>query len=473
MVRLLAITFFISLLSVNAQAAEAAFDINQMVRLHTLGKSKEVYQYGRQYLGTKEGDPSFDYYYGMAAIDIGKASEGVFALERVLIYKPDFHAARLEVARGYFLLEEFERARQEFDTILKQNPPQSVRITVNRYLEAIQQQAGRYQTTQHGGIGLAYGLDSNVNSAPSSISVADFFGTGGDTAVQSSVQASLDEDYALQDDQYTKINGFYDIDVPLTARWKVAAGARVDMRQYADLDIYDSLTLEVLGKVKYLLGKQRYGLGVQYQTFDLDGNAYRDSTGLNAEWRYELKTTTFVGANLQYSMLDYPDQAVRNSNITTIGADITHSIRLWVPQMLFASVYTGSEAPKSSSDNDEDGITDTSSTVDRDFWGMSVGSQLNLSSRWALTVAYSRQNSEYANYLCVNGLAATGGCSDPSVSTTTRDDTYQRFATDVAWRMDKHWLFNGSYSLTDNTSNSALSDYDRDELVLSASYQFN
>ena len=35
-----------------------------------------------------EGDGNFDYIYGVAAIDTGHASEGVFALERVLIQFP-------------------------------------------------------------------------------------------------------------------------------------------------------------------------------------------------------------------------------------------------------------------------------------------------------------------------------------------------------------------------------------------------
>jgi len=60
------------------------------------------------------GEPLYDYYFGIAAVDSGRASLGVLALERVLLTNPENDLARLELARGYFVLEDYERAKEEF-----------------------------------------------------------------------------------------------------------------------------------------------------------------------------------------------------------------------------------------------------------------------------------------------------------------------------------------------------------------------
>ena len=62
-----------------------------------------------------EGTTDFDYYYGLAAIDAGELSKEIFALQRVLYRYPDFVAAELELARGYYLLGQNNLARDHFD----------------------------------------------------------------------------------------------------------------------------------------------------------------------------------------------------------------------------------------------------------------------------------------------------------------------------------------------------------------------
>ena len=79
-------------------------------QLFDSGDSQAAYDYALSEISKYEGDPTFDYYYGAAAIDIGEANEGVYALERVLVSQPNNHAARLELARGYFILQEYTRS---------------------------------------------------------------------------------------------------------------------------------------------------------------------------------------------------------------------------------------------------------------------------------------------------------------------------------------------------------------------------
>jgi tetratricopeptide (TPR) repeat protein len=161
MVRLMLLLLLICCTSVYA-----SLDIGLLKSLLDSGQTEKAYDYATKEVLNHEGDPEFDYYYGIAAIDSGHASEGVFALERVQSLDPNNHAARLELARGYFVLEEYSRARQKFETVLSVDPPQDVVDKVNIYLDAISSQEGRYKTTQVAFVEFGLGSDSNANSGP-------------------------------------------------------------------------------------------------------------------------------------------------------------------------------------------------------------------------------------------------------------------------------------------------------------------
>ena len=96
----------------NAYAAPAD-DVRGLLEA---GKYSEAYQLGRQH-GDALGQPAFDFYYGIAALDGGAPGEGVLALERFLIAAPDNRSARFHLARGYYILGEDQRARAEFNDI--------------------------------------------------------------------------------------------------------------------------------------------------------------------------------------------------------------------------------------------------------------------------------------------------------------------------------------------------------------------
>src|SRR5690242_14276286 len=46
----------------------------------------------------RAGDPDYDYLLGVAALDLGRNTEAVFALERVLAVRPDNAPARAQIA---------------------------------------------------------------------------------------------------------------------------------------------------------------------------------------------------------------------------------------------------------------------------------------------------------------------------------------------------------------------------------------
>src|SRR3989338_1899886 len=128
---ILAVTANMLLFNSAAWAASA----NEVRSLLEQNKPQDAYRLGR---ASPEmlGDPAFDFFYGIAAIDAGHAGEGVLALERYILSYPDNRDARFQLARGYFILGEDQRARDEFETLLPGSAGEQ-KVAVERYLDAI------------------------------------------------------------------------------------------------------------------------------------------------------------------------------------------------------------------------------------------------------------------------------------------------------------------------------------------------
>src|SRR3954470_19677192 len=139
-------SFIAAALALGLPLAAAAAPADEIKALSEQGKAAEAYALGKKY-PEELGNPAFDFFYGVAAIDAGHAGEGVLALERYIANFPDNQAARLELARGYYVLGDDARAREEFDTVLKTNPPVTVQANVQRFMDAIRARESRYQTT--------------------------------------------------------------------------------------------------------------------------------------------------------------------------------------------------------------------------------------------------------------------------------------------------------------------------------------
>ena len=108
------------------------------------GEAKQAYELLIEKESLWSGRDDYDYLLGVAALDSGEASESVFTLQRLVMRKPGFSGARLELARAYFELGENESARREFEKILTEDPPPNVVEASNEYLKAIDVRARQY-----------------------------------------------------------------------------------------------------------------------------------------------------------------------------------------------------------------------------------------------------------------------------------------------------------------------------------------
>lgn len=247
-------------------------------------KRQAAYDYARQHLDAMEGDPYFDYIYGVSAIDSGHASQGVFALERVLMNFPEDHVARLELARGYFILEEYPRARQEFEQVLEASPPPGVVKTTENFLDQIRLKEARYKTTSNGYVEITLGSDSNVNS-----------GVDEDNLTL----ITLSGDSLGQDDTFSSLAASYQVTHPFAAGWMLNASLTASLRKNADLSQFDTNTTTLQAGVTRLYKDSRFKTSLLFQDYDLDSNNYRSLSGLNFEWFNALTQKSSMTTTLQ------------------------------------------------------------------------------------------------------------------------------------------------------------------------------
>ena len=425
--------------SAEPEAAPEPFDINRLTSLFDKYKRQEAYLYASKYLAAQEGDPYFDYYYGVSAIDSGYASQGVFALERVLLVFPEDPVARLELARGYFVLKEYERSRQEFEDVLETGPPDSVKRTAYLYLDRIRKQEARYRTTLSGFVEVGAGYDTNVNSAPND----DIAGSGFNLTASSLEQA----------DSFYNLAGQLKVEHPFAPGWKINAAATAIAKKNQDLDTFDTLTGVLQTGVSLTTKASEYSLDLVGQEFQLDGNSYRQMTGTNLGWSYDISELTNFTTTLQYAKLDYDVFSFLNSQLYTLNMGYSHQFSVPSSPVLFAAIKLGTEDAKN---DDAAALAD----VERNIYSLRFGAAFSLSSSFVLQTGAGIQQSQYEG---VNPLLANN---------EKREDDFINADLNLLWLLNHDWRIDTRISYVKNSSNISIREYDRLLSSINLNYNF-
>ena len=427
----------LTLLSMSSSVlAKTDFDLNQMKDMFNKYQRQQAYNYASQYLSELEGDPYFDYYYGVSAIDAGFASQGVFALERVLMQFPQDHVARLELARGYFILEEFARSRQEFEAVLKTNPPDGVKRTAYLYLDRIRLEEARYKTTISGFVELGAGYDSNVNSAP------------GDT-----FNGLLTPESTSQEDGFYNLSGSAQLAYPFAPGWKLNIVGIGSLKKNQDFSEYDTTTGTLQTGVSLKTKASQYNLDLVAQTFLLDGQSYRTLTGANAGWVYQITEQSSFTSSFQFARLSYDTYSILDSDLMTLNLGYSKEFSARLAPVFFSNLKLGNENAKSDSAGAE-------ANTSRDIYSLRLGVALSFSSRFIMQAAIGSQGSRYKG----EQITVPVGIK--------RKDTYNTADLSLFWVLNKDWRVDTRIAYSKNDSNVPLREYDRLLASINANYNF-
>lgn len=430
----------IGLLAMLASAGTSfAAPADEVKKLLDKGDAAGAYALGKNH-PDQLGDPQFDFYFGVAAIDSGRAGEGVLALERYAINFPDNTSARLELARGYFVMGDDQRAREEFNAVLNTKPPAAVAANIERFLDALRSRESTYRTTAGLFLEAGFGYDSNTNGGVGSANISlPVFGNVviGQTGVKTRSNFS-----------WLAIGG--QISHPISPGLAVFAGGQLDgkFNSSGEAQQFDQGNIAVNGGISYFKDKNFYRLTASRAEVTVDYNRFRTVSSLSGEWLHQIDELQTISPFLQTAQFEYAgNNRVRDAEFHAAGIGYRKAfIDKWQP-LLTLSINTGKE-------RNTEGRPD----LGREIYGGRAALAITPIPKWALSVGGTYQKSRYDGPDLLLG--------------TTRSDNYYAADAVASYAYTRDLSLRAELLLSKNSSNLELYTYRRDMLTFKIRYDF-
>jgi hypothetical protein len=401
------------------------------------GGAKAAYELGKNH-PDQLGNPAFDFYFGVAAVDSGHAGEGVLALERYIINHPGNREAQLELARGYFILGDYIRAREEFSAVLKINPPRDVATNIERYLDAIRSRESVYRTTAGAFLEYGIGYDNNVNGGVSNANIS-LPGIGVLVIGQGGVKTGA---------SFMQLTGGANIAHPIAPGIALFAGVNGDFKSHSSHREFDQNNLGATGGISYLKEKNLWRASLSYSTLNVDYRHYRDVTGIAGEWMHQLDELQTISGAVQYAKLEYAGgNEARDANVKGISVGYRRNfVAPWQPLFTIGANYA-----KEDNERNRDDLA-------RDIYGLRAVLAASPAAKWALSAGLTYQQSNYAQR--------------DFLFPDKRQDRYYGMDIVASYAITRELSLRGEAMLSRNSSNINLYDYKRGMLAVKLRYDF-
>ena len=401
------------------------------------GRADAAYQLARK-APERLGDPGFDLLFGIAAIHSGHAGEGVLALERFILLHPTHEAARLELARGYFVLGDDARAREEFELAAASKPSPAAARIIAEHLDAIRQRESRYKRTFAAHVELGAGYDSNPRAGVDNpLITLPVLG-----------EVTVTDAGVRQADRTWQGGAGFRATVPVASRIAAFAGAQADVVRYDEARDFDQNLYAGSAGLSGQWGRHGWRAGVSraYQT--LDRSPYRQTYGAFADWGMPVGDRIAISAGVQAGYFEYAGaNSVRNSDFQTVTVGVRRFLALPWRLQLDASLNAGRER------NDLADRQDLS----RDLYGGRIGLTCAPLAGWTWSASATYQKSDYR--------------APDAVLLTTREDRYLAGEMMLSWSITPAFSIRAEVSGARNESNLALYEYRRTTALIRGRYE--
>jgi len=420
--------------------------ITQAQALLDSGKAEEAYNLLKPFQAGLEGEPAFDYVFGLAALDTGRTVQAIFALERVVDSFPEHGPARAELAKAYLSLGETDDAKKEFQKVkaMEDIPPEA-RQTIDRYLSGIELFHDRTRLTFRPWIQLGIGYDTNINGATDEKTLTIPIAPGLPFALGGTQNSPI-----LSGSLGMSVSKPINTELGLSAFGSAQIGDRHTTHEN------DFTSHSGSGRAGFRLEREKhnFSLAADASMLRLDAGglarADRKTAGLTAEWQYVATDRDQISAFFQFSAMRNPQQSIRDVNRGMLGLNYGHAfVDIPGTPIFFASVFAGIEDERADSNADHFG---------RNLFGARAGLSYQISERQTAFGAFTYQRSLYE----------TG---DP-IFLVRRHDAFFDLSFGYRFQFDEHLSISPTIVYNDNDSNIITNDYDRMEMMITARYDF-
>jgi tetratricopeptide (TPR) repeat protein len=443
---LIALIFFA--ISGLALAQPALSPVARLDQLVTEGRYPEAYSLAQEHLGDWEGEPEFDFLYGMAALEAGYPNEAVFAFERI-VATADATAdagrirdrARLELARAYLLTNNLIASETLFNQVLESNPPQNVRENIQMFLIVIAANKRTQPTRLTWSVSANLGYDDNVNSSTSEFLI--------DTPLIGQIQ--LNPDGRKSSDEFSELTGSMTYRNFITRDRSVDLQLAITQRDNFSSDQFDLSSLR--GDLSYNDGNQkfRYRYFLQAQNTLLDGTGFQQLAGLGISLQRAGENGWFQSVSGSQSAIRFDnkslaDNDLRDVNQTFLSLGIVKVAQTVTNNTLLFYAH-------------ESAVENLGKHNGRKFYGVTHNAQWRMSSAHTPYARLSFLKQDYAD-------------NHPVFFNTTRSDSSVTGSLGWIWQFNPQLVVNGEVSYSDSESNITLFAYSKAKVFAGFRYQF-
>jgi hypothetical protein len=432
------------LLAQTGQSSGAQYESPFALLLRSSRRLIEIRQYDLAYQALNEradlysGDIEFDYLLGIAALEHGKPEEAILALERVLINEPGNPQARAEIGRAYLLVKENKTAKRQFEAVAAQKLPPKVRTVIAQYIDALSRETNQPSMIVSPSIRIELGFDNNINvgSAEDRWLLAD--GTQVVPLAQSQPRKSA----------LLGIGGALNLTSPINGRVQWITGLRGMVHRYPSAHTLDQEQVGISTGLAYRKDCHQFKMLGQYQKIHVDGDAFRDATGIIGQWQCDLSARRQVGVFAQRFELRFPKDDVRDASRQSMGMSYAQQLSSVTNTVLLSTLQVGREYSRAGLDN-----------LSFDFTGFRMLLSASLSVNWRGQVGINWEQRRFDGAEPLFGV--------------TRNDRQTEVRLGLESVIDKHWTLQPQVVVTRNRSTLAPSDYRRTRAQLVAKYRIH
>jgi tetratricopeptide (TPR) repeat protein len=333
--RALALIVSTALFTISACFAQEnqILDLNVAQALIAEGKADQAFQMLEPFEAEFAGELQFDYLLGRSALESGRPSLASFIYERILLVEPDYVGVRLENGRAYMEMENYARARQEFDLLLRfDNLPPDLRSAAEEYSRLVDEQLNPRRFFYNVFAEYGFGIDDNVTGLqPSSILNLP----GGGRFQFNDPLASKAEDFIHN------VSAGGQAIYQLTDNWQLHSGidyAGKFHTQPKSLDSHDANIRAGAGYVTRNSNLRLFGRsGWLYQN---DDHA-REFLGLSSDYLYAVDERNQLSAGLAYNNFRFVKTADQVSDFDSYTGNVGWNLAFWDGKALASSTLTG------------------------------------------------------------------------------------------------------------------------------------
>jgi len=376
-----------------------------------------------------------DFYIGRSNFELGQYEQTLIAYDRILINEPNNLRVKLEVGLTYFSMGLFKEAKKEYEAVLKEKIPQSVKKNIELQLQAINNKTQKDFFTITGIFGMGYDSNINTQTEDDSVYVPNL---NGNVNLTTGVNSSLVSEIGAILSHINKVSDTF----------IYQNSATLYGMKYIHHDSNNMGLVSLNTTPTYLDNNKTYSIGLTLDHVNYNGKRYLNSYSIQPKLSQALNKNLLHDIYFKFTIKDFFGSL--NTNNSKVY-DLSNKLSFTDDKLgLFTSeLILGRESRNNNSSAD---------TISKDYYTINLSHTYNINKKLAFQTSLSRSQYNYKD-------------QDTSFLTHRKDKKHV-ISLGIIDTFSKNLSFNTSVQFQDNSSNIVIYDYDKYAIKTYIYYSF-